>query len=69
MSKFLDVLTAYLPRLEQPSTWRGLVALVTAAGISVAPDKAEAIGTLGAALFGVIGVFISDSPVQPPEQK
>lgn len=49
-----------LDQLSQPSTWRGLVALATAAGLKVSPDQAVAIIALGMAIAGAIGVFFPD---------
>ena len=52
----------WLARLREPSTWRGLVWLATVAGLSLRPDQAEAIVTVGIALAGLLGVFLSDEP-------
>ena len=49
-----------LRRLREPSTWRGLVWLATVAGLSLRPDQAEAIVTVGMALAGLLGVFLQD---------
>jgi hypothetical protein len=49
-----------LNRLAEPSSWRGLFALLTAAGISIAPDQQAAIVTLGLAAIGFIGTFFPD---------
>lgn len=48
--------------LGEASTWRGLVALLTLAGIQLAPEQAEAIATAGVALYGVIAVFFKRNP-------
>ena len=52
----------WLTRFREPSTWRGLVWLATVAGLSLRPDQAEAIVTLGMALAGLLGVFLRDEP-------
>ena len=49
-----------LERGKEASTWRGLVAIVTAAGISLSPELAEAIVALGLAVIGIFGVFTKD---------
>ena len=49
-----------LERGKEASTWRGLVAVVTAAGISLSPELAEAIVALGLAVIGILGVFTKD---------
>ena len=47
-------------RLKEPSTWRGIILLVTACGVPVAPQMSEAIITIGLALVGGVGVISSD---------
>lgn len=49
-----------LNRLQEPSTWRGLVWLLTAAGLTVSPDLAAAIAAAGMALAGLIGVVTKE---------
>ena len=50
-----------LARAKEPSTWRGLILLLTAIGIPVAPALADAIVTAGLAIAGLIGVIAPDS--------
>lgn len=50
-----------LARGKEASTWRGLIALVTAAGVAVSPAQADAIVALGLAVIGAIGVFTKDN--------
>lgn len=50
-----------LTRLREASTWRGLVMLVTAAGVALSAAQTEAIIALGMAVAGMIGVFLPDS--------
>lgn len=66
MKKFL---LSALQYLNYPSTWSGLVALLTLAGVKIDPAQAGAIGTAGIALYGVIHVFFSDADVAPPAAK
>jgi uncharacterized membrane protein len=47
-------------RLSEASTWRGIVALLTAVGVTMTPEQAEAIIAAGLALIGVLGVFTKD---------
>lgn len=49
-----------LDRLKERSTWLGLVALVTTAGVALDPAQAEAIVSLGVALAGAVAVFTKD---------
>ena len=45
-----------LERAKEPSTWRGLVLILTAIGVPIAPAMADAIITAGLAVAGLIGV-------------
>ena len=46
-----------IDRLSEPSTWRGLISVLTALGIKVRPDLTEAIISSGLAAMGIINVF------------
>jgi len=50
-----------LARLKEPSTWRGLFALLTAVGLKLHPEMQEAILTTGLALIGMINVVRKES--------
>ncbi len=47
--------------ITEPSTWRGLVWLLTAAGLAVSPDQQAAIAAAGMAIAGAIGAFLPDT--------
>jgi hypothetical protein len=49
-----------LARAAEPSSWRGLILLLTAIGVPIAPSMAEAIITIGLGVAGAIGVAASD---------
>ena len=49
-----------LNRGKEASTWRGIVALLTAAGVALSPEQGEAVVALGLAVIGAIGVFTAD---------
>lgn len=49
-----------LDRAKEPSTWRGLVLLLTAIGVPVAPALADTIVSVGLAVAGLIGVAAPD---------
>ncbi len=51
----------FLTRLREASTWRGIVMLISAAGITLSPEQAAAIIAAGMAVVGLIGVFTPDS--------
>lgn len=57
-----------LARLREPSSWRGIVWLLTVFGLALKPDQAEAIVTAGMALAGLLGVFLSDDRSHPVER-
>lgn len=45
------------------STWKGLFAILTAAGVSFQPEHQQAILTAGLAVIGAIQVFVDDHDV------
>ena len=49
-----------IERLKEPSTRRGIVLLLTAIGVPVAPAMADAIVSVGLAVAGLIGVAAPD---------
>ena len=49
-----------LNRLKEASTWRGLILMVTAAGVAVSDTQQIAIIAAGIALAGVVGAFLPD---------
>ena len=54
----------FISRLREASTWRGIMALLTAAGVALDPNQIEAIVSAGLAIIGVIGLFFSDAPAK-----
>lgn len=49
-----------LERLKEPSSWRGLVLIATAFGVTLNPDLVSAIIAVGTGLAGVIGFVCKD---------
>ena len=49
-----------LARLKEASTWRGILGLLTAAGITISPEQIDKIIAAGLAAMGVIGAFFGD---------
>lgn len=49
-----------LDRLKEPSSWRGLVMIATAFGVSVNPELMDSIIAAGTGLAGVIGFVFKD---------
>jgi F0F1-type ATP synthase assembly protein I len=50
-----------LDRLHEPSTWQGIVLILTSAGVISDPEQAAEIASAGAALFGAISVGRKES--------
>jgi hypothetical protein len=55
-----------IDRAKEPSTWRGIILLITLAGWQLQPDMQEAIITAGVALAGVVGVAFPDVKKKTP---
>jgi hypothetical protein len=55
-----DSLNWLAARLQEPSTWRGLMWLATACGVVLSPEAWQYIATAGMALAGLVGVLTSD---------
>lgn len=55
-----------LARLGEPSTYRGLFALLTALGLALNPEQAAAITSTGLALIGMVNVFKKDAKAIVP---
>ena len=49
-----------MARLSEASTWRGIVALLTAAGVVLSPEQIESIIAAGLALIGLLGTLLPD---------
>ena len=53
-----EVISYIIERLKEPSTWRGIIWIVTACGFVLEPEQKEAIATAGMALVGAISIFM-----------
>jgi len=53
----MDTIFKYL---KQPSTWKGIVGVVTGFGITLSPEQTAAIVAAGVALIGLIDVFVDE---------
>lgn len=47
-------------RAKEASTWRGIILILTAAGVPIAPEMQTAIISAGLALAGIIGAITPD---------
>ena len=43
--------------LKQPSTWRGLIAILAGFGVTMSPEQVEAIVVAAVAALGVVEAF------------
>ena len=51
-----------LDRLSEPSTYRGIILVLTAVGVQIQPAMIEAIISIGIGAAGVIGMVTADKP-------
>lgn len=49
-----------LERAKEPSTWRGVVMILTALGVPMAPGMTEAVVSIGLGVAGLIGILTAD---------
>lgn len=58
----MDMLKLYVVnRAKEASTWRGVIMLLTAVGLKITPEMADAIISVGIAVAGLIGMLLPDS--------
>lgn len=60
----MKALDYVMRRLKEPTTWRGLILVLTALGLRVSPEMAEGIISIGLGAAGAIGVIAPD-PKKP----
>ena len=56
-----DVLKFVLDRLKEKTTWIGLTGFITALGVSISPEQAEAIAAAGVGVAGAILAFTKEN--------
>ena len=49
-------MTYLLERLNEPSTWRGILGMLTAVGVKLRPDMMEAIISAGMSAMALINI-------------
>ena len=59
------LLLKLLDYLRYPSTWKGIITILGALGVTFAPEFAEQITLAAVSLVGVIFTLFSDSDVKP----
>ena len=58
----MDMLKLYVVnRAKEASTWRGVIMLLTAVGLKITPEMADAIISVGIAVAGLLGMLLPDS--------
>lgn len=65
MSEMIEYL---LQRLNEPSTWRGIIVILTGLGVALDPSQIEAIVATGLTIAGLIGAFTKDK-IEPKKGK
>ena len=55
MLKLIELL-----KLNQPSTWRGLIGLLSGLGVAISPELAEHIVALAVSAFGIVEIVRSE---------
>lgn len=55
--KFPIIKSYLIERIKEPSTWRGIILLLTAFGCNISPEQQEAIIMVGLALVGFLGAI------------
>lgn len=53
-------MTRIITALKQESTWRGIVAILTAAGVTISPELAGHVIAIGLTLIGTINIAKKD---------
>ncbi len=56
----MNIIKTILEYFLHDSTWKGLIAIATAAGVALSPELQAAIITAGLGLIGLINVFVTD---------
>lgn len=56
----MNIVKTILEYFLHDSTWKGLIAIATAAGVYLSPELQGAIVTAGLGLIGLVNVFITD---------
>ncbi len=57
----MTVLAYLIARLQERSTWLGIIGLLTGAGLHIAPDQANLIVSIGLGLAGLIAAGTKDT--------
>lgn len=58
-----NVINGILEYFKHESTWKGLIAIATAAGVVLSPEQQGAIVAAGMSIYGLFQVFVQDRNV------
>ena len=50
-----------IDRLQEPSTWRGIILFITGFGVTLSPETATHIIAAGVGTAGLVGVLTEDN--------
>jgi hypothetical protein len=56
-----NLLKSALEYLKHDSTWKGIISLITALGVTLTPEQSAAVMASGLAAVGLIQVFWTDA--------
>lgn len=56
----MKIVSYILERLNEASTWRGIIGILTAIGVTISPEQIDSIVAAGLAIMGAVGVFTKD---------
>lgn len=56
----MKIIKYVLNRLNEASTWRGIILIITSLGVQMEPEKAAAYISLGLSIVGLINVFLKE---------
>lgn len=54
-------------RLKEPTTWQGIVTIVTGFGVAISPELSASIVAVGVAAFGIVSVVIKERGAKDAE--
>ena len=60
----MAIINFILERLKEPSTWRGIIWLLSSFGVVLDPEQSDAIVATAMSLVGLIAMFTSDQKAQ-----
>ena len=60
MIQIKKILGFIAERMQERSTWLGLISLATALGMALSPEQKESIVTAGIAIAGAVAAFSKD---------